>query len=310
MKTILVPLDGSALAERAIPYAAMCAQLLDAKIHLLRVINDIRPNVPDPSSLALGLPASEFRSQATVVGNVEEWETASHAALHYLQSQANLLQHLGIEVTIEVQSGNAADYILEVAHQFIDAMIVIATHGYSGFRRLALGSVTDKVVQHTNVPIFIVPGNNALAHDAPRLKRIMLPIDGSPLSKAVLPLACDLAKAAQAQLLLFQSVSPVTAVYSGLDLPSDIQDALHNTATKDLRTTADALRITADVKVATAVALGDAAEQIVNTASQNQVDLVLMATHGYGGLKRFALGSVADKVLKAASAPLLLVRAN
>lgn len=310
MKTILVPLDGSALAERAIPYAAMCAQLMAAKIHLLRTVNDVNPSLPDPVTLGLGVHHTEFRSHATVVGNVHEWESVSHAALHYLQSQANPLQQLGIEVTVEVQTGVAADYIIEVAHQFTDCMIVMATHGYSGFKRLALGSVTDRVVQHSRVPIFVVPGNNAFAHDLPRIKRIMLPIDGSALSKSVLPLACDLAKAAQAQLLLFQAVSPVTAVYSGLDLPSDIQDALHNTATKELRTTADALRITKDVKVATAVALGDAAEQIVHTASQNQVDLVIMATHGYGGIKRLALGSVADKVLNAASAPLLLVRAS
>ncbi len=237
------------------------------------------------------------------------WELLRYYAAGYLNTQARSLLQDGLDVDIDVQIGAPAERIVEVAQQIDAHLIVLATHGYTGFKRWTLGSVADRVVQGTRTPVFVVPGYNPRPSGELRLRRIMLTLDGSALAKQALPLATEIATHAQAELLLFQVVSPLASIYSGLVLPPDIQDAMHDTATDELRAAAAALRL-AEIKVATAVALGDPADQIVAAALQNRVDLVVMATHGYSGIKRWALGSVADKVLHATPAPLLLVRAH
>jgi len=137
----------------------------------------------------------------------------------------------------------------------------MATHGYGGLRRWALGSVTDRVVHTATVPVCVV---RSAAHVAPgehALTRILVPLDGSDLARQALPLAIELAKRASAELVVLRAVETHTQNASLMIM-------------------------------------------------QSGVDLIVMATHGYGGLQRWALGSVADKVLQAAPIPILLVRAR
>jgi nucleotide-binding universal stress UspA family protein len=237
------------------------------------------------------------------------WDMLRHHAEAYLEAQAISLRTDGLDVDIHVQIGAPADTIVEAAEQRDADLIVMATHGYTGFKRWTLGSVTDKVVQATPTPVLVVPGTRVAPAGEPKLKRIMLPLDGSEFARQALPLASELATCANAELLLFQAVSPTVPLYSGKLLPADILAELRDTATEELRAVAAALRPTG-ITVAKAVVNGYAAEEIVAAAAQHQVDLIVMATHGYGGIKRWALGSVADKVLHAAPAPLLLVHAR
>jgi nucleotide-binding universal stress UspA family protein len=308
MKTILVPLDGSALAEQALPYARMLAAQVGARIRLLRVIADSEGDIAHMSEPAL-LREAGATNLTSLARETRLWDMLRYYATGYLDGQAGPLLQDGLDVDIDVQIGAPAERIVEVAQQIDAHMIVMATHGYTGFKRWTLGSVADRVVQATKTPVFVVPGYNAKPSDVVKLRRIMLTLDGSELARQALPLASELATHAHAELLLFQVVSPVASVYSGLVLPPDIQDAIQGAAANELRTIADTLRL-AEIKVATAVVLGDPADQIVATALKHQVDLVVMATHGYSGIKRWALGSVADKVLHATPAPLLLVRAR
>jgi nucleotide-binding universal stress UspA family protein len=92
-------------------------------------------------------------------------------------------------------------------------MIAMATHGYSGLKRWALGSVTDKVVHATSTPVFIARG--AAPERAPALKRILVPLDSSALARQALPLATQLARSARAELLLLQAVAPTIEAYPG-----------------------------------------------------------------------------------------------
>ncbi len=308
MRTILVPLDGSALAEQALPYAQMLAAQAGAKIRLLRVIAESEGDVSRMGEPAL-LHEASVASLSSLARETRLWDMLRDNAAGYLDARAWPLLQAGLDVDIDVQIGAPAERIVEVAQQIDAHMIVIATHGYTGFKRWTLGSVADRVVQGTRTPVFVVPGYNPKPSGELRLRRIMLTLDGSAMSKQALPLATEIATRAQAELLLFQVVSPITSAYSGLVLPPDIQDVMQDNATDELGATAATLRL-AEIKVATAVVLGDPAEQIVTEALKHQADLVVMATHGYGGIKRWALGSVADKVLHATPAPLLLVRAQ
>jgi nucleotide-binding universal stress UspA family protein len=180
--------------------------------------------------------------------------------------------------------------------------------------RWALGSTTDKVVHATSTPILIVRG--AAPARAPAINRIMVPLDGSALARQALPLATELARSARAELLLLQAVAP--SIEASPSFPArgqlipplgELLAALRHQAASELDALADEL-LSHIVAVTTHVVNGHAAEVLVDEAAQRGVDLIVMATHGYSGLRRWALGSVADKVLHATTTPLILVRAR
>ncbi|MEO7911780.1 MAG: universal stress protein [Roseiflexaceae bacterium] len=315
MKTILVPLDGSALAEQALPYVRMLALLLDARVRLLTVIVDSQHE----SLLAEGIAAAYGAIDPLATLHEREHQalmTLTQHAEGYLDSHAALLRHQGIDTEIDVRCGPAADVIVEAAAGQQIAMIAMATHGYSGLKRWALGSITDKVAHSTTTPVLVVRGTKAAPIEPVTLKRVMVPLDGSPLAAQALPLAADLAERARAELLLMQAVEasiqgyPTIAPLSRPDLmPSEMLGRLRALAGQLLNAQAAMLR-DRGLPVTTHVVTGHAAEAIIDEAARQSVDLLVISTHGYSGLKRWALGSVTDKVLHAATTPLLLVHAN
>jgi nucleotide-binding universal stress UspA family protein len=144
----------------------------------------------------------------------------------------------------------------------------------------------------------------------------MVPLDGSALAAQALPLVADLAERARAELLLMQAVEASIEAYPSIApvgrpelMPSEVLRMLRGRATQQLDEQATMLR-DRGLPVMIHVVNGHAAEAIVDEAARQSVDLLVMATHGYSGLKRWALGSVTDKVLHAGTTPLLLVRAN
>jgi nucleotide-binding universal stress UspA family protein len=315
MKTILVPLDGSALSEQVLPYVHMLAPILGARVRLLRVIVDGQSD----SMLAESIAATYGVLDPLATQRERErrsFEIMYQNAESYLASQALALRGEGLDIEVDVRCGPAADLIVEAAEGAHVTMIAMATHGYGGLRRWALGSVTDKVVHETSTPVFIVRDAHRAAGGDTALKRIMVPLDGSALAKQALPLATELATCARAELLLMEAVAPTLEAYPGFPpvgrpIPqlSEVLEALRAQAAKELGEAADKLQ-RREVAATTRVVSGHAAEVIVDEAKQRGVDLIVMATHGYGGLKRWALGSIADKVLHASTTPLVLVRAQ
>jgi nucleotide-binding universal stress UspA family protein len=234
----------------------------------------------------------------------------------YLDSQAALLRSHGIDIDIDVRCGPAADVIVDAAAGLDIAMIAMATHGYSGLKRWALGSVTDKVVHASATPVFVVRGTTAPSTEPIAFTRVMVPLDGSPLAAQALPLAADLAERACAALLLMQAVEASIEAYPAIAplgrpdlMPSEMLGMLRARAGQQLEDQAAMLR-DRGLPVVSRVSSGHAAEAIIDEAERESVDLIVIATHGYSGIKRWALGSVTDKVLHAAGTPLLLVHAN
>jgi nucleotide-binding universal stress UspA family protein len=207
-------------------------------------------------------------------------------------------------VDVEVCLGSPPERIVEHAAREPDTLIALATHGYSGLRRWALGSVTDRVIQTAAVPILVVRSSAHSPAGDPVLRRIMVPLDGSDMARCALPTAIALARSTNAEIIILQAVVPRTQ-YAGLLLKQ------RNQATQALGTLACGLR-QQQVAVTPAVVVdhNQAAEAIIDEAARRQVNLIVMATHGYGGWQRWMLGSVADKVLQTTTTPVLLIRAQ
>jgi nucleotide-binding universal stress UspA family protein len=304
MKPIVVPLDGSALAEQALPYAQHLAAVLSTEVQLLHVITDA-----DRYSLMIEGP-EHFRTSNNVRLQPEQAlgevvTVLEDNADNYLEPLADRLRSQGTQVTVHVMTGQPAESIVTFAAQHAAAMIVMVTHGYSGLRRWTLGSVTDRVVSTATTPVFVVRGSNEPRSFA--LNRIMVTLDGSELARRAIPIAADLARKTRAELFALTVATPAVGIDPGpvaIGLPENLGQALREQLLSEV--TAVDPKLSSEVKVTPVVTEGFAAEAIIDTADSLRTDLIVMATHGYSGLRRWALGSVADKVLHATNKPVLL----
>lgn len=312
MKTILVPLDGSACAEQVLPYVRLLAPLLNARIHLLRVLPETEPATMFAESFAV--MAGAFPVGSSAITHLSTQPVEGQQAAEYLTDQADALRDIGVPFDIDVRVGMPADVIVDVAESERVDIIAMATHGYSGLRRWAVGSVTDKVIHATRRPLLLVRGT---AHPPyRRLRNVMVPLDGSRLALQAIPWASELARRSEANVTLLQAVMPTMDLYpetrmTAAALPAfpELVESMQAQASKSLEHTAEPLRHKR-LRVATAVATGFPAESIVDEAQRRQIDLIVMATHGYSGLRRWAVGSVTDKVIQTSNIPLLLIRSS
>ncbi|HEU5100439.1 MAG TPA: universal stress protein [Roseiflexaceae bacterium] len=312
MKTLIVPLDGSPVAEQVLPHVKWLATLLTARVRLLQVIsNEEVAGVLSHDGHVLrelGDPSLSDAVDAQRVGDL-----LRQRAVDYLGARAAELHDAGVPADIVVHEGSPAEQIVSLAEGDHEALIAMATHGYSGLRRWALGSVADKVLHIAKTPVFLMRAATQPPTIRP-CKRILVPLDGSANAEQALPPAIELARAARAELILLQVAVPLIEYVPGLSpfnrplAPSiKFPEFLREQAQQQLAATID--RFGASEVAMTPVAMfGYPAEAIVDEASARQADLIVMATHGYGGLRRWALGRVADKVLHASAVPLLLVR--
>jgi nucleotide-binding universal stress UspA family protein len=298
MKTILVPLDGSVLAEQVLPSVRMLAPILGANVKLLHLVGE------DPGDLLTRQGERHLKS----------WDVLRQNAENYLASQAAQLHAAGVQTAFEARLGTSvapAGIIVEVARQEQATLIAMATHGYSGIKRWALGSVTDKVVQASNVPVYVVRSFEEPPIGERSLKRLLVPLDGSALARQALPLAAELAASARAELIVLTVNAPplgeALEEMNAYPRSDELLAALRDRVLGELGGLTNELR-QQQVTITPVAVEGFPAEAIIDEAARRHVDLIVMATHGYSGLKRWALGSVADKVLHAATTPLLLVR--
>lgn len=300
MSRILVPLDGSPLAVQVLPYVRVFAKLLNAEVHLTHVITH-----GDQYHLSLGhgvwdeLQSSKRSSTKTT----DDLSLLRENAQTYLQQQAALLREAGITVGISIMEGRPDEAIVGIAEDAL--MIAMATHGYSGVRRWALGSVTDKVVHTSPIPVFVV-------HVKPQsefaLRRILVPLDGSEIARQALPTAIKLARASGAEIRLLAIAPPPIG---GIEVPITpvLIDEQERAAIHD-RLLSEVIACGSDasgLQITPLVVEGFVAEEISDEAERTQTDLIIMSSHGYGGWRRLALGSVTDKVMHITRTPLLII---
>ena len=296
--TLLVPLDGSDLAEQALPYAAVLGRTLDADILLLFA-----------RSAAAAVSSARFSPMASLTAAVEQ--TLPNDMKSYLTAQADALRASGLRASTAVVEGRPARVIADAAAGAAVRLVVLATHGRGGLGRLLLGSVADEVLRTTRRPTLviapIVPVPAAVSAPVV-LHRLLVPLDGSDHAEAALPVAVAIATAAWAPLTLARVVPflphPVPPLYPLTPRVADEEQRLCREAQVYLMATRS--RLPAQIEVETVVVRGDAGDQLVTAAQQH--DLVVMTSRGRGGLARAVFGSVADRLVRAA-VPVLLVPA-
>lgn len=306
-QSLLVPLDGSAFAEQALPLAKAIAQRSGAALHVVSV------HVP-PSAL---YSAAEMAADLQFDSLVRDQEQC------YLNTLTKTLEGVSRGgVTSVLLDGPVAEGLREAAEGIGTDLVVMTTHGRGPMARFWLGSIADKLVRHMSVPMLLVrPQSEPAEAPAPAIKKILIPLDGSALAEEVLGPGTELAQLMGASVALLRVVKPLTPVNIDVLTPGmpnlgpalleQVQQAHGQVlaeATGYLQTVAD--RIAGNLThVETCVRSTDQpALAILEMARSQPETVVALATHGRGGLSRFLVGSVADKIVRGAAAPVLLLR--
>ena len=302
-RKLLVPLDRSSLAEEAIGQAAAIARASNATIEIVLVHQPF--------------PFGGYTDMPWAVTDTDAEKKYVEAIASEITSGAN------VPVMGAVLLGDPADEICEHARETSTDLIVMTSHGRTGFSRAWLGSVADSVMRNAETPVLILrpeqpSGVRGIA--AATVNRILVPLDGSALSSEILPAATALASAAQSTIVLVR-VAPIVPVISPYDptlsvtyvpvLPDEaatgqVLDEARSEIEATARRLAEETGLTVEGFVVsssrTAQAIGDFAEA-------HDIDVIAMSTHGRGA-SRWLFGSVADKVVRASRLPVLLRKAT
>jgi nucleotide-binding universal stress UspA family protein len=287
LQKILVPLDGSELADRILAYVRRLLLCQDAEITLLHVLRR--------------LPPPDYRDCGDL--NAEE------AKAHLERLQRGLAEQ-GARVRVAFMTGEPSEEILKFAEALRPTLLAMSTHGRTGLKRVLRGSVAEEVLRRSSFPLLLcnphaLPLRGARIEEL-RFERILVPVDGSAASWEVFPVVEELGRQFGAEVVLLY----VAAVYP---------DPLGYPVATALPTSEEAARVAEDaakrldpakVKTRTCVAFGLPETRIIQTAIAEGVDLVAMTTHGRTGFARFLLGSVAEAVLRASPCPVLMVRSG
>ncbi len=290
---IVVPLDGSELAEGALPYAMTLAGANGARLLLVTVWEE--------GERAL-IGSMGDAAEATFAQGEAYWRD-------YLSAMEKKIATHGFDVATELRTGDPAGELMALVVEREPALLVMATHGRSGLGRWRFGSVTSKLAYEAPAPTLMV-GPKVLPGEghAAQVRRIIVPLDGSPLAETAIRPALELAEALDAELVLAQALRWATQVFI-YGIPdvniTEVDAELSEGAEAYLARVRDGLPT--ERAVETEVLHGPPADALTNLIDADQVDLVVMASHTRAGVHRAMLGSVADRLLQA-SAPVLLVR--
>lgn len=275
---ILVPLDGSVTAEAVLPHLRRLLRRHDSEVILLSVAN------PPP-----------VEAQLAIV------EASLSASREYITGVKARLEQQGVRVKAEARVGPPAGVILDVAEQRDVTLIAMATHGRTGLKRALFGSVAEHVLRKSPVPVLAVrpfwtyellpPGRT----ETQPFKGILVPTDLSAASEGVLAPAVELAKLFGARLVFLNVLDP-----SG----KGGDEGLAQARLKEFASKARG------VETATVVDKGEPVKAILDNARFHGCDLIAMTTHGRSGVSRLVVGSVTEQVLRDATLPLLVVRAE
>ena len=306
-KKMLVPLDGSELAEVVLPYAGELAGRLNLDAIVLHVC------VPEEREF-LPLHRAYVQQTANIVRG-----QANEARLESCKGKARLQPGGRLDGTRgELAVGHPAEEILRYADENDIDFILMATHGRSGIRRWAMGSVADKVLRAAKVPVWLVRAGvpEDIVHDQRLSRTMVVPLDGSELAESVFPHVEALAMQRGAGLvnIVLLSVCEPTILpwYYPETWPlnwRDHVDRCKQANERYLSRVEERFR-NAGFNVRSEVLTGKPADQIIDYINKGSFTLIVMATHGRTGSRRWIYGSVADKLLHGVTIPVFLVRTH
>ena len=282
-QNILVPLDGSELAEHVLPAALYLAGVMHGSVTLLTVV--AKKSGKDANLMAKAI------------------QTGTYEADLYLRSVKKRFSPSLVRIETAVIIGKPDKDIIHYAKAHGTDLIIMSTHGRSGITRWSFGRTADKVLRRSPCPTVILRSDHAINPD--QFKRVLLPLDGSPLAERVLEAALEMVSTMGVELYLIHVVEKGSFYGFGHDeahLDEEVDAA--KTYLDELRDRA----IPAYVGVHSHVAVGSAADVIVDYAAAQKIDLILVSSRGDSGFDSWMFGSVAEKVMKGAPCAILVIR--
>jgi nucleotide-binding universal stress UspA family protein len=293
-RRILVPLDGSKVAEQVLPYARYLAGKLKIPVDLLGVV--------DLVGMASSMRAPNAQKLDTFIAEDVRRKEA------YLEKMGKTFT--GVAVSQIVRKGKPEDIVIEQAASDGDTLIAMASHGRSGIDRWLLGSVAEKVLRGTTNPLLLVRATKAGKGEGENtIKRVIVPLDGSPLAENVLPHVTALSKEMAFETVLLRAYNLRQVISADEDYIPD-WDALEAEAREEAISYLDGkvrdLKSQGLIRVSSRASEKEAAQEILDAATEPN-SLIAMSTHGRSGIKRWVLGSVTEKVMRHSNCPVLVI---
>jgi nucleotide-binding universal stress UspA family protein len=286
---VLFPTDGSDGASRVLDHVLDLATEHGATVHLLS---------------AAGVDDETLTSGRTEVA--AEIESRAHSVVSAAAARADAR---GVETVTSVASSAPSDAVVDYTEEAGIDLIAMPTHGRTGLERILLGSTTERVVRRSPAPVLALPPTDD-SREYP-YRRLLAPTDGSRCAETAIELGAGLAAATDAR---FDVLSIVDVAHLGFDTRVDLQiDQLEENAAKFVDAGSDlaaAAGVAAD-RITTGVVSGTSPYREINAyVEANDIDLLVVGTHGRTGIDRYLLGSVTEKLLRTSSVPVLTVRAE
>jgi nucleotide-binding universal stress UspA family protein len=292
---ILVPMDGSSLAECVLPHILAIGKSFEAEITLLRVLDPVgavtRPRPVDPL----------------------DWQIRKAEAETYLKSLAERFQGSGLQIDVEVREGKAAESVIEFARSSNADLILLSSHGQSGISGWNISSVVQKIILRAQTSVMIVRAYHPAIQELERMcyGRILLPLDGSQRAENVLPTAATLARQHKALVLVAHIVHHpemprrTPPAQEDIDLANQVVERNRVEAENYLHEIQSRL----DARVETRLLVHDSASAALHAlVEQEKVDLVILSAHGYTGDTRWPYGSLVISFIAYGSTPLLIMQ--
>jgi nucleotide-binding universal stress UspA family protein len=291
MCKIFVPLDGSTLSKQAVNVGEMLARACGGSLHLIHILEDSTFSDSQPQRAISDRQVAEKYLNALVARLPDD-----------------------LEVHTDGIHGNATEELLRISRESPDAIIAMSTHGRGGLGRIMFGSVADKVLRGAAAPVALV--RNSGQDVSQRLRTLLVPLDGSPLAEDALPLAEQLARATDATISLVRVTDPFWDSSFVVDVPGAVYLSQQQISEYEEQSLADARAYLNDVatdlrarglRVVWEVRIGRPADEIARVADTTTADLIVISTHGRGGIRRWALGSVTNEILHRGTTPILAI---
>lgn len=277
---ILVPTDGSENAERALEHAIVIAKAFDATVHGVYVVNITY--------------AADFEGGVNTESVVTALEREGESALDVVESRCD---EAGVDVIRELLDGRPSVRISEYAKEHDSDLIIMGTHGRRGLSRVLLGSVTESVVRRSRRPVLTIPGDARSPEDS--YDDVLVATDGSPDAAQAVDSAIGLASAFDATV---HGLYVIDETFTRNQMIGEILEAEGTTALEELQSKVTA----AGLDSKTTILEGEPHEAIVEYASNHDLDVIVLGSHGKGAIERTFLGSVSERTIRTADRPVLV----
>jgi nucleotide-binding universal stress UspA family protein len=296
LESILVPLDGSLLAECVLPHVVAVARAFNTKAMLLRVVGQNRARGTTHSVDPLN------------------WQINKTETNVYLSKVDTRLQEAGVRTATANREGLAADQIIDFAESEGASLIVLSTHGQSGLSQWGMGSVVQRIMSSAPTSLLIVRAHEAGCAELTEhhYRRILVPLDGSWRAEHVLPMVISLARLHHAQIYLVHVVKKPEMARHMPPTQEDIElsDRIVARNQEEITRYFDLMQMRSPqegVEVQTQVLISeDVATALHNFVAREHIDLVALSAHGYSGNSEWPYGSIANNFITYGKVPLLL----